>query len=164
MAKKNKLKGLPNNLIQQYFSTLFYFEKGYMADWIWNAAYDRNISDIQIDIIKETIIPKDLQIQPLTVGLIRLRETIKKELKNNNFTEDFIEKAYIEIYISPELKNQKIFGVLVTLEDKEGKVYRSKPYTQMVYGKYFEVFKPTLLLTLRKSSKNPIIGYGKGYT
>jgi len=144
MAKKKNLNGLPNNLKQQYFSTLFYYDKGYMADWIWNVAKEKNVSDIQIDIINETVTPKDLQIQPLTTQLIRLQQTIKKELVNNGFADDFIVKAKFEIYITPENREQKMFGVFVTLEDKDGKIYRSKPYAEMAYETDFQVFKPAL--------------------
>jgi hypothetical protein len=143
MNKKN-LNGLPNNLIQQYFSTLFYYDKGYIADWIWNAAKEKNVSVIQIDIINQTVAPKDLQIQPLTAPLIYLQQTIKKELINNGFSENFIDKANIEIYISPESRNQKTFSVLTVLEDKDGKIYKSKPYTEMAYNTDFQVFKPSL--------------------
>ena len=149
MAKKKNLKGLPNNLIQQYFSTLFYYDKGYMADWIWNAAREKNVSDIQIDIINKTVMPKELQIQPLTAQLIRLQQTIKKELTNNGFTDDFIVKAQFEIYISPENRSKKIFSVMVTLEDKDRKIYRSKPYAEMAYEEDFQIFKLSLLNKLK---------------
>jgi hypothetical protein len=138
MAKKDRINGIPNVLIQQYFSTLFYSK----ADWIWNAANDKNVSDIKIDIIKETIIPKELQIQELTGGLCTLRQTIKKELENNGFSEDFIKKAQFEIYITPAYKNDKFFGVIATLEDKDGNIYRSKPYIEKAY-ETFQVFKST---------------------
>ena len=144
MAKKKNLNGLPHNLKQQYFSTLFYYGKGYMADWIWNAAIEKNVSDIQIDIINQTVMPKDLHIRPLTAQLIKLQQTIKKELTNNGFPENFIVKAKFEIYISPENRNQKIFSILTILEDRDGKIYRSKPYAEMAYETGFQVFKPTL--------------------
>jgi len=153
MAKKKNLNGIPNNLIQQYFSTLFYYDKGYMADWIWNAAKEKNISDIQIDIINKTVTPKDLQIQPLTAQLIKLQQTIRKELVNNGFSYDFIVKGKFEIYISPENKVQKTFDVSVTLEDKDGKNYRSKPHAEIAYEEDFQVFKPTLSEKLKKIFK-----------
>jgi hypothetical protein len=149
MAKKRNLNGLPNVLIQQYFSTMFYCNKGYMADWIWNAAKGKNVSDIQIDIINKTITPKDLQISSLTGYLVTLQQTIKKELVSNGFSDDFIVKAKFEIYICPETKPQKIFGVLATIEDKDGNIYRSKPYTEMAYNDFL-VFKPTLEEKLMK--------------
>jgi len=150
MAKKKNLNGLPNNLKQQYFSTLFYYDKGYMADWIWKAAREKNVFDIQIDIINKSVTPKELEIEPLTSQLIRLQQTIKKELISNGFSEDFIVKAKFEICISPEHIVQKIFGVLVTLEDKDGKIYRSKAYAEMAYEADFQVLKPTLSEKLRK--------------
>jgi len=144
MAKRNRINGLPNVLIQQYFSTMFYYEKGYMADWIWNTANDKNINDIKIDIIKGTIIPRELQIPQLTGELYRLRQTIKKELESNGFSENFIQKAQFEIYITSEFKNDKIFGVIATLEDKDGNIYRSKPYVEKAYELEFQIIKPTL--------------------
>lgn len=154
MAKKRNLNGLPNNLIQQYFSTLFYYDKGYMADWIWNAANEKNISDIQIDIINQTVIPQELQIKPITAQLIYLHQTIKKELTNNGFSDDFITKAKFEIYISPENRVQKFFSCLATLEDKDGKTYRSKPYAEMAYETNFQVFRPTLAEKLKNLFTN----------
>ena len=143
MVKKKNLNGLPNNLIQQYFSTVFYYGEGYMADWILNAANEKNVSDVQIDIINQTVTPQDLQIRPITAQLSSLQRTIKNELANNGFSVDFIVKAKFEIYISPESRIQKFFSCLATLEDKDGKVYKSKPYTEMAYGETFQVFNPT---------------------
>jgi hypothetical protein len=144
MAKKKNLNGLPNNLIQQYFSTLFYFEKGYMADWIWYAANEKNKSNIEIDILKKKVTPKDLEIKQIVTYLDYLKQTIVKELKANGFPDDYIKKAKFEIYISPENKVEKIFSCVATLEDAEGKVYRSNPYAQMAYEKDFQVFKSNL--------------------
>lgn len=144
MGKKKNLNGIPNSLIQQYFSTLFYCEKGYMADWIWNAADEKNVKDIQIDIINQKVFPKELQITQITSQLRFLQQTIRKELINNGFPDDFIVKAVFEIYISPENKVRKIFGCLAILEDRDGNVYRSRPYAQMAYENNFQVYKPTL--------------------
>jgi len=146
MDKRKKLNGLPYNLIQQYFSTLFYYDKGYMVDWICNAAREKSVMGVQIDIINKTAIPKDMQIVPLMGYLSLLQETIKKELTKNGFTDDFIVKAIFEIYISPE--NLNIVIVVATLADKDGNIYRSKPYEAMSFV-YFQVFKSIILKRLR---------------
>jgi hypothetical protein len=49
MAKRRNLKGLPNSLTQRYFSTLVYFDGGYMADWIWNTAEKSGTTENIID-------------------------------------------------------------------------------------------------------------------
>lgn len=150
MAKKKNLNGLPNNLIQQYFSTLFYYDRGYMADWIWCAANEKNVSDIEIDILRKTVNPKSIEIKPITAQLTYLEQTIKKELKGNGFPDDFIKSAKFEIYISPENKVSKVFSCVATLTDTEGKTYRSKPYAEMAYENDLQVFKPTLADKIKK--------------
>jgi hypothetical protein len=150
--KKKNLNGLPNNLIQQYFSTLFYWNGGYMADWIVCAANEKNKSNIEIDILSMTVKPKELEIKQIVTYLDRLNETIKKELTGNGFPDDYITKAKFEIFISPENKAQKIFSCVATLEDTDGKVYRSKPYSEKAYEKDLQVFKPTLLDKIKQWS------------
>jgi hypothetical protein len=59
MAKRRNLKGLPNSLTQRYFSTLFYFDGGYMADWIWNTAEKSGTTENIIDILNKSIEPRD---------------------------------------------------------------------------------------------------------
>jgi hypothetical protein len=135
MAKTKTLNGLPYNLIQQYFCTEFYLNGGYVADWIWSAANEKNKSNIEIDILNKKVKPKELEIKQITTFLDYLKITINNELKGNGFPVDFIIKAKFEIYIPPKSKSQKIFGCIAILEDKEGKVYRSKPHAQIVYEK-----------------------------
>lgn len=144
MAKKKNLNGLPNNLIQQYFSTECYWNGGYMADWIFCAADEKNKSNIEIDILNKKVQPKDLELKQVVTFLDWLNQTIKKELKGNGFSEDFIKKAKFEIYISPENKIQRIFSCVAILEDIEGKIYRSKAYAQQSYEKGIKVFETTL--------------------
>jgi hypothetical protein len=143
MAKKKNLNGLPNNLIQQYFSTLNYWNGGYMADWIFCAAKEKNKSNIEIDILNKKVKPKDLEIKQIVTYLDYLKHTIVKELKGNGFPDDYITKAKFEIYISPENKVQKVFSCVAILEDAEGKIYRSKPYSEQALEKDLQVFKPT---------------------
>jgi hypothetical protein len=150
MAKKKNLKGLPNNLIQQYFSTLNYWNGGYMADWIFCAANEKNKSNVEIDILNKKVKPKDLELLQIVTFLDYLKQTIKKELKGNGFPDDYIKKAKFEIYISPENKVQKIFSCVAILEDVEGKIYRSKSYAEQSYEKDLQVFKPTLADKIKK--------------
>ncbi len=128
-----------------------------MADWIWNAANEKNVSDIEIDIMNQKIFPQALQIKPIVEQLSRLQQTIKKELTSNGFSEDFIVKAKFEIYIAPENKAQKIFSCLATLEDKDRNIYRSKPYAEMAYEDKFKVYKITLADRIKSIFTNKTI-------
>ncbi|SRX75929.1 hypothetical protein AEQU3_02927 [Aequorivita antarctica] len=56
-----------------------------MADWIWNAATEKGINELTIDIINYKIHPKELQIKPLVIFLPKLKETIKKTLEIEGF-------------------------------------------------------------------------------
>ena len=65
MAKTKNLRGVPGNLAFSYLSTLGYYENGYMADWLIRTFDKLNITQIKIDILNETIFPKEAQIKPL---------------------------------------------------------------------------------------------------
>lgn len=43
----------PGNLAYSYLSTLGYYDGGYMADWLNYIARDKNIIEIEIDILKK---------------------------------------------------------------------------------------------------------------
>jgi|WetSurMetagenome_2_1015567.scaffolds.fasta_scaffold932636_1 hypothetical protein len=150
MPSKKLIKGLPNNLIQQYFSTLFYYSDGYMSDWIWNTAIQKNHTQLTIDIINKTVRPADLQIKPIVAYLDILQETISKTLTSLGFDKDFIVDAKFDISISQRFKIHKLLTVEATIMDKDGRIYKSKKYEEEAYEKSFvakmaPVDKPTLL-------------------
>lgn len=144
MAKRKNINGLPNNLIQQYFSTLFYWDGGYMADWIWNASKEKGISEIEIDILNKSASPTSINIKQITTFLDRLRTTIDKELSNNGFETDFIISAKFDICISSRFKAQRLLTCTATLIDKEQRIYKSKTYTEKSYEDGFTVFREPL--------------------
>jgi hypothetical protein len=133
MGKRRNLKGLPNSLTQRYFSTLFYFDGGYVADWIWNSAEKSGVTEIKIDILSKSIDPKDIEIIPLTSNLDRLQETIKVTLDKNGFDRQFIKEAYFDIYISQKFKHMRLFTCTATLKDENGLEYKGKIYTEQSF-------------------------------
>jgi hypothetical protein len=130
MGKRRNLKGLPNSLTQRYFSTLFYFDGGYMADWIWNSAEKSGTTEIKIDILNKSIEPTDLEMKPLTSNLDRLQETIKVTLDKNGFDKNFIKDAYFNIYISQKFKHMRLLTCTAILKDENGFEYKGKTYTE----------------------------------
>jgi hypothetical protein len=134
-----KLKGLPNSLVQQYFSTLFYYEKGYMADWIYHAAKDLKVQEINIDILSDRTDPSGLEIRPILYGLSELRQTIKKILTSNKFPPDFIIKASFQIRLTNESGSKRLLKVRGLAEDKFGKVYEGHIYNEYAFEDSFSL-------------------------
>ena len=152
MAKKKVLNGLSFSLAQSYFSNLNYYSKGYMSDWIVNSAFDIGIDNVQIDVLKKEISPKELMIHPLLVYLDYLIHSIDKALKSNNLPPDFIKEAKFDIKIT---KERKIICSSFTL-DKNGKVYKSKDYMEQSYN-IFNVVNPSTKQLIKEKS-NSLIG------
>ncbi len=155
MPSKKLINGLPNNLIQQYFSTLFYYSEGYMADWIWNVAIQKNHSQLTIDILNNTVRPIDFQIKPIMAYIDYLQATIRNSLTSNGFDKDFIVDAKFNISISKRLNIRRLLIIEAIVIDKDGRVYKSKKYEEEVYEKSFVVkMKPIGNLTLLEKIKN----------
>ncbi len=133
MPSTKKINGLPNNLVQQFFSTLFYYDKGYMADWIWHTATKNNVDTVDIDIINETVTPTSVQIKPIVSQLPLLRQTIQVVLTSNDFPADFIVKANLHIKLSKGSKTNRVLEVNGIAVDKNGKVYQGQAYSEQAY-------------------------------
>lgn len=153
MGKRRNLNGLPNSLEQRYFSTLFWWDKAYMADWIWNAANEKGVTDIEIDILRDTVDPKELEIKPITAQLSRLRDTIKTTLDSNDFPTNFIVDAKFKIYISQKHKALRLLSCQATVTDVNGRVYEGKNYTEQAYETPFKVFPVSLADRLKELIK-----------
>ena len=149
MGKRRNLNGLPNTLEQRFFSTLFWWEKAYMADWIWNAANEKGVKDLVIDILHNTVVPRELEIKPFVAQLAGLRDTIVKTLTRNDFPPDFIVDAKFTIFISQQHKALRLFSCKATLTDKEGRVYEGKTYTEKAYEMSSKVFQVSLIDRIR---------------
>ncbi|MBK8833283.1 MAG: hypothetical protein IPN60_21060 [Saprospiraceae bacterium] len=150
MGTRKNLNGLPNSLEQRYFSTLFYWNGGYMADWIWNAANEKNVKDIEIDILNENVEPKVLQIKPIIGHLPQLRNTIQITLKSNDFPIDFISEAKFIIYISQKHIASRLLTCQCVVTDKEGRKYLGKIYTEKAFEDPYQVFPHSLFQRIKK--------------
>ena len=61
-----------------YLSTFGYYDGGYMADWLNYIAREKNIKEIEIDILNSKIEPTETDIKPLKADLSKLREILNK--------------------------------------------------------------------------------------
>lgn len=132
MTRTRTLNGLSYNLAQSYFSTLNYYSKGYMSDWIVNSANDLGIENVQIDILKNEIFPKELMISPLLINLGNLKHIIQKTLFSNNLPIEYIKEAKFDIKIT---NNSWIICSNFTIGEN-GRIYKSKDYTEKSYEKF----------------------------
>lgn len=78
MGKKRNLNGIPGNLALSYLSTLGFYDGGYMADWLNYIAREKNIKEIEIDILNSKIEPTEADISSLKVYLNKLRGILYK--------------------------------------------------------------------------------------
>ena len=120
MSKTDKIRGLPHDLLMSYLGTVNYFHCGYMIDWLLSVSYYSHCSEIEIDIINESVTPEHARIKPLIVYLPYLKSTISKFLLSNKFDLDFITKGVLIFKIENQLitcnsfvmdKNGVKFGV-----------------------------------------------------
>lgn len=145
MAKTKILNSLISNLAHSYFSTLNYWEKGYLCDWLVNAANDLEVDNVKIDVLQKRIFPKEMEIKPLMYHLDSLIGIIEKTLKSNDLPENFIKEAIFEITIT----DRKFISCGGYAQGKNERIYSSKPYTE----ESFETFK-VFGLTHRDKTKN----------
>ncbi len=135
MAKTKTLNGLSYNLAQSYFSTLNYYSKGYMSDWIVNSAFEIGIDNVQIDILNKVISPKEHIIKPLLINLDNLKHIIEKTLKSNNLPLDFIKEAKFDIRVTSD---RQIICSNFTVGDN-GRIYKSLDYIEQSYERFSSV-------------------------
>lgn len=141
MGKTRNLNGIPGNLALSYLSTLGYYDGGYMADWLNFIARDKNVKEIEIDILNSRIEPKETDIKPLKWDLKKLRGILEKELLNSGFEMDFIKKAVMKFEIpidNPRFKNTVYCYPFI--EDENGKIY--KPKKRIIETAYEVDFNP----------------------
>jgi hypothetical protein len=127
MGKTRNLNGIPGNLALSYLSTLGWYDGGYMADWLSFIAREKNVKEINIDILNSEIEPAETDIKPLKADLDKLREVLFRELSIHGFENDFIKKAIMRFEIPvdiPRLKN--MVYCYPFLEDETGKIYKPK--------------------------------------
>ncbi len=116
----NSIQELPNLLTEQYFSIDFFYEKGTMADWIWNIAIEKGHTELVIDILQSTVSPKDLNLKPIVIQLPKLKKTIQETLKDKGKPSGFITEVTFQIQLH---EKENTLSCLAILTDAKGKKY-----------------------------------------
>lgn len=133
MGKKKNLKGLPNILVQSYFSTLSYYDKSYMACWIWKNAFDLKVYEIEIDILNKTTFPIEMKSKPIIFYLDKIQDIIKNTLLSNQLDKNYIVSAKFNVRISNQdaaLSEVSCQGILEGIDSRiyEGKIYKERAF------------------------------------
>jgi len=147
MSKRRNLNGLPHNLTKSYFSTLRYYESGYMADWLLNAARNLRVDKVTLDILNSTIDPADMEKLPLLYHLKDLKNILDKELSKNGFAENYIISAKIKVEIPGNSIYSRTLYCYPELIDIDGNYYKIERMVEQAYEKPFDPLKQKSLLS-----------------
>ncbi|GGZ95088.1 hypothetical protein [Algibacter mikhailovii] len=109
-----------------------------MATWIWNTSIEKNIDELNIDIIKKEVNLNEFEIEPILIFLPRLNAAISKTLENENYPSDYIQEAKFFIKI---FKNHPHVKCTAFLSDIEGKKYMGDSISFNVNDNNFKEFK-----------------------
>lgn len=133
MRPVRSINGLPNNLVQMFFSTLAYSDGGYMADHLGEAAVRKKVFDTRIDILRERIEPVACATSGLRSYLPRLRGHIASELERNELPFDHISEASMEFSVHRSHPTTPWVTGKCTVMTKQGRVIKGKSYTERIY-------------------------------
>jgi hypothetical protein len=142
MARRKSLNGLPHNITQSFFCAERYYGRGYMADWLLNAARTLNLDRASLNVLTATFEPDALNLRPLIFNAWSLNEIIAKELLANGFEADFITEARIDFqFLNPNIFRNGIY-CFPYLMDQAGRRYESKRIIAESYEPIFDPFAP----------------------
>ncbi|HMF70358.1 MAG TPA: hypothetical protein VK616_02730 [Flavitalea sp.] len=140
MPKRNNLNGIPHNLIRSFFGTERYYHKGYMGDWLLNAARKLQIDHALLDVLSGTFTPEALNIRPLVIHAKSLRTIINRELRANGFSDDFIIAARIDFVFPDPVRYRTTIYAYSYLTDCEGREYVSGKIIENGFEPDFDPF------------------------
>jgi hypothetical protein len=137
MPSTKLLRGLPVSLIESYMSTLCYYNKGYMADWLYNGMIELEINEVIIDVLNETIFPNEISIIPLKLNIPRLNSIIQRTLLSNGFDDGYIKSAKLLIKMHESFNKHLLCRAEII--DINNKSYASKEMLEKVYEEPFSI-------------------------
>ncbi len=153
MPKRKNLNGTPHNFTQSLFGTEYYYNGGYMGDWLVNAVRKLALKKVSLDVMTGVFSPPELNIRPLSMNAARLKEIIEKELEANGFPLDYITEARIDFEFPPYLRLVHCYPFMV---DSEGRRYQpSKPVIEQAYEKEFDPFDERNIYPMGKPGNLP---------
>ena len=133
MARIKSLNGLPNEIVQKYISTMMYYDKGYMPDWINKRLKELNISNAEIDILNGTSVPSEFIIEPIIYYFPKLRDHMQRRLIQFGFESNYITQGIFKINITNMDAAFSSISIQCILTTKEGRNIIGKNYRERTY-------------------------------
>lgn len=130
MRKAKALNGLPNNLVQMFFSTHAYYRDGYMADHLRRARGRSGTSAVRIDILHGSISPVEFETPALLSHVPTMRYLIIKELDLLELPPDHITEAWIDILFPTEHDELSVLKGTGTITTAAGRTITGKTYPE----------------------------------
>jgi len=110
------------------------FSEGmYMADWLIKVANYNKIQKGVLDVFAECIFPEELNLGVFIPHIKDLKEIILKELERNDFSDDFIVKAVIELEFQIQFGQTRAINCYPFMVDKEGRKYEGGRIVEYAY-------------------------------
>ena len=137
MPSTKLLRGLPVSLIESYMSTLCYYKKGYMADWLYNGMIELEVDEVIIDVFNEKIFPNKISIMPLKLNVPMLKGIVQRTLLSNGFDDSYIKSAKLIIKMHKAIDKHLLCRAEII--DINSKIYVSKEMLEKAYEESFSI-------------------------
>jgi len=126
MLSPQNQKEIAESLAISFLGENSVYGEGHMTDWLRKLAIEKNLKEVTLDIIDNSIEPPAARSMALASQMGTLRNVLKSELKAHNVSSGFITKAVLRFEISSGTTGEQEIKCFPMLEDKFGKVYESK--------------------------------------
>ncbi|MEL6822956.1 MAG: hypothetical protein AAFP70_14440 [Calditrichota bacterium] len=126
MLSPQNQKDITESLAASFLSAESNYGEGHMTDWLRYIAREKNLKEVTIDILKDSIEPPAARSMALASQMGTLRNVLRSELKKHNVSSGFITKAVLRFEISASSTDEQDIKCYPMLEDKFGKTYESK--------------------------------------
>ena len=132
MAKYKRIPGTLNNLADSYFSTMRYYDRGYMADWIWKIGIENQTWDLKIDLLNKKCEPKFFNIKPIVVYLESIQKILYDDCKKDEIPLEYISQCWFEIELRKQLNRPMVYCT-PKLKGNDGKYFKGKELITEAY-------------------------------
>ena len=112
---------------------MYYYDKGYMPDWINKRLKELNLNEVVIDLYTGTSTPPDFVTEQISVFFPDLKRHLENRLVQFGFDPDFIAQGIFNVHTS---NTDVVFGsisIQCILTTRDGRILESKIYKEKTY-------------------------------
>lgn len=130
MRALKALNGLPNDLVQMYFSTDAYYRTGYMADHLLSVAMSSGLRVADIDILQGTITPVEFATPAILSYLPTLRQHVLSTIDQLLLPSDHVIEAHIDVTISGQEEEMPFLSGTGWMRTTDGRIRKGHVYSK----------------------------------